>query len=203
MWLERLVEIGDPIALKRKAEAYCVVEGIEQNFEEALKLFVEAGTSDPGDYNPDVLAEALFQAGNLHYTGEGTIPQNYEQALKYYKMSARLKYIKAYIQCGKLYYHGLGVEKNLSKAYHYYKVADEDTRNQALIYRLANDYFYGNNVGIDVDKALRCYEEAGKYKGHEYYFEANLKLAWIYELGENVKRDETKAEEYFKKLSPE
>ena len=244
MWLERLVELGDPVALKRKAEAYCVGEGIEQNFEEALKLFIEAGTSEPGDYNPDVLAEALCQAGNLHYTGEGTIPQNYEQALKYYLMATRMHYVKAYILCGKMYYRGLGarkdypkarrkfelaaknrgryifsrpnntvaveyfgrmseLKKDFSKAYRYYELAAEDTRNQALIYRLANDYFYGNNVEPNVHKALGYYEEAGRYPNHEYFFEANLKLAWIYELGEFVDKDLAKADEYWAKLPPE
>ena len=237
MWIERLIELDDPLALKKKAEACC----IKQDFEKALELFIKAGTSDPEDYNPDVLAEALFQASNLHYTGEGSIPQSDEQALKYYKMSARLKYIKAYVQCGKMYYERKSyrqamryfkyalttrdrypfargqntialeymgriyehVEKDLELAYKYYNAAAQDTRNQALIFRLANDYFYGNKVPVDVDKALSYFEEAGRYPSHEYYFEANTKLGWIYKLGENVERDEAKAEEYFKKLSPD
>ena len=72
-----------------------------------------------------------------------------------------------------------------------------------MIFRLANDYFYGNKVPVDVDKALSYFEEAGRYPSHEYYFEANNKLGWIYKLGENVERDAAKAEEYFKKLSPD
>ena len=243
-WLERLVELNDPAALKHKAEAYCV----DEKYADALKLFVKAGTSAPGDYNPDVLAESLFQAGNLYYTGEGSISQSYEQALKYYSKSSKLKYVKAYVQCGKMYYYGLGtnqnfkkamqnfkralntrnrnpftkrfntialeyvghmyergegVEKNLPKAYHHYELAAQDTRNQNIIFRLANDYFYGNGVAVDVDKAIRYYEEAGRYPNHEYYFEANLKLAWIYELGQNIDRDSAKADEYWAKLPPE
>lgn len=249
MWLERLVELGDPVALKHKAEAYCVGEGIEQDFEKALELFIKAGTSESGNYNPDVLAEALFQAGNLYYTGEGKIKQDYEQALKYYTMSSDKEYIKAYVQCGKMHYCGLGAKKelraarrffnraintrdrypfggrnsntialeylghiyecgwrnirrNIELAYDYYEQAAKDTRNQEIIFRLANDYFYGNNVEVDIYKALSYFEEAGRYPTYKYYYEANLKLGWIYKLGENVERDETKAEEYFKKLLP-
>lgn len=237
MWIERLVELDDPLALKKKAEACC----LKQNFKEALELFIKAGTSDPSDYNLDVLAEALFQAGNLYYTGEGSIPQSDGQALRYYKRSARFRYIKAYVQCGKIYYERedfpqamnyfkyalktrdrypfargqntialeyMGricehVENDLEVAYKYYEAAAQDTRNQALIFRLANDYFYGNNVEKNINKALSYFEEAGRYPSHEYYFEANTKLGWIYKLGENVERDEAKAQEYFKKLAPE
>lgn len=238
MWIERLIERGDPLALKKKAEACCV----KKNFKEALELFIKAGTSDlPENYNPDVLAEALFQAGNLYYTGEGSIRQSDDQALMFYKRAARFKYIKAYVQCGKLYYERkdfrqakryfkyalttrdrypfargqntialeyMGriyehVEKDLEVAYKYYEAAAKDTRNQALIFRLANDYFYGNKVEKDIYKALSYFEEAGRYPSHEYYFEANTKLGWIYKLGENVERDEAKAQEYFKKLSDE
>ncbi|MBR0060005.1 MAG: sel1 repeat family protein, partial [Selenomonadaceae bacterium] len=200
MWLERLVELDDPLALKKKAEACC----IKQKFEEALKLFIKAGTSDlPENYNPDVLAEALFQAGNLYYTGEGSIPQSDGQALRYYKKAARFRYIKAYVQCGKMYYEredfpqairyfkyalktrdrypfargqnpialeymgrmferGEFVEIDLEVAYKYYEAAAKDTRNQALIFRLANDYFYGNNVAKNINKALSYFEEAGR-----------------------------------------
>ena len=244
MWLERLVTLDDPVALKHKAEAYCIGEGIEQDFQKALELFIKSGTSEPGDYNPDVLAEALCQAGNLYYTGEGTVPQNYEQALKYYSMATKFNYVKAYIQCGKMHYYGLGTAQNFKRAmqnfkraintrerypfgnrgantvaaeyigriyehdadfpqaYHYYELAAQDSRNQEIIFRLANDYFYGNNVAADVDKALRYYESAGEYPSHEYYFEANLKLAWFYEL-ENVEKNFAKADEYWAKLPAE
>ena len=242
MWLERLVELDDPLALKKKAEACCK----RGDYSQALELFIKAGTSDSDGYNPDILAEALFQAGNLYYTGEGTIRQNYRRALSYYRSSAKKKYIKAYVQCGKIYFdsgnyksalmnfnlaiktrdrypfgsrylntialeyigriaeNGLGVDRDIEMAYKYYEAAAKDTRNQGIIFRLANDYFYGNNVEVDTAKALSYFEEAGRYSHNEYYFEANLKLAWIYELGQgDVEKDLAKADEYWAKLPPE
>ena len=43
MWLDRLIDLGDPLALKFKAD----VLATEQKFSEALELYIKAGTSDP------------------------------------------------------------------------------------------------------------------------------------------------------------
>lgn len=58
MWLDRLIEFGDALALKYKADVYAE----EKKFPEALELYIKAGKGDPEGYNPIVLAEALVQA---------------------------------------------------------------------------------------------------------------------------------------------
>ena len=66
--------------------------------------------------------------------------------------------------------------------------------------KMAEAYFYGDGVQKNIQQALALYKEAGQYPSHEYYFEAQTKLAWIYELGQGVDKDSDKAEEYWKNL---
>lgn len=235
MWLDRLIDLGDPLALKFKAD----VLAVEQKFPEALELYIKAGTSNPDNYNPDALSEALVQSGNIYYTGDAG-EQNDDLALKYYKMAAKNRYIKALIHCGKMYYDrgefnkakkyfnyaannrenfmfvnrinsvareymGRICEKqgNLAEAYLWYDLAAEDYNNQKMKLKMANAYFYGDEVIKDISKALNLYEEASKYPSHKYFFEAQTKLGWIYELGEFVDKDLAKADEYWKELPPE
>lgn len=235
MWLDRLIEFGDAIALKYKADVYAE----EKKFPEALELYIKAGNDDPEGYNHEILAEALVQAGNIYYTGD-TGEQNYDLALKYYKMAAHKKYIKAHVHCGKMYYargefdkakkyfnyaantrerfpfvnringvareymgHICEKQGDMAEAYRWYGLASEDYNNQAMKLKMADAYFYGDGVSQDVAKAIALYEEAGQYPSHEYYLEAQTKLAWIYELGQGVDKDLAKADEYWANLPPE
>lgn len=242
MWLDKLVARGDVLALKKKADIFAT----KQNFAEALNLYIAAGMSDDSTYDKDIAAEALVQAGNIFYTGDGG-KQSYKKAFKFYSMAAKKNYIKGCIHAGRMYYHGLGapkdliaalynfhyaatnrerfpfvsrvnsvareyfgrmlehgevVKKNIAEAYRWYDAAATDDRNEELIFRLANDYFYGTNVEQNVDRALQLYNEACRYPSRKYFFEAKTKLMWIYELGQNgVERDTAKAAEYRAELS--
>lgn len=242
MWLDKLVARGDVLALKKKAD----ILATNQNFAEALNLYIAAGVSDDSTYDQDVAAEALVQAANIFYTGDGG-KQSYQKAFKFYSMAAAKNYIKGCIHAGRMYHHGLGTHQdfikaminfhyaathrerfpfvnrinsvareligrmfergenlvqNIAQAYRWYDAAATDDRNEELIFRLANDYFYGTNVARDVDRALQLYNEACRYPSRKYFFEAKTKLMWIYELGQNgVERDPAKAAEYRAELS--
>ena len=236
MWLDRLIEAGDGAALKFKADALAA----EGKFSEALDFYIKAGKSKDKNCNPDILSEAMVQAGNIWYTGDAG-EQSYEKALKYYEAAAKRNYIKAHIHCGKMYFYGRGCKKDLGKAfkhfdyaarnrerfmsfnsvareyvgkifelqgdtemaYHLYELAAQDYNNQEMKLKMADAYFYGEEIPQDVDKALSLYEEAGKYDSHEYYYEARSKLAWIYALGENVEKNSAKVDEHWEKLPPQ
>ena len=250
MWLERLVEIEDPAALKQKADLLATGDGVEQNFLAALKLYKKVGMTENLNYNPDIFWEALVQAGNIYYAGERGVEQSYRKARKFYSAAVNDDYIKAHIHLGKMYYYGLGcqrdfekafelfyaaatnrekfmfvdrinsvareyvgrmyehgefVEENLAEAYRWYELAAEDSRNEEMMLKVADAYLYGNAaVEKNVDKALKLLEDVGQYDTHEFFFEANLQLAWIYELGEHgVEQNFAKADEYWAKLPPE
>ncbi len=79
---------------------------------EALKARAEAGDAD---------AQALL--GNLYFDGTG-IPQNYEEAFKWYSLAAKDGWSNgAQFRLGYLFYNGLGISKNLVKAYAWFSVA--------------------------------------------------------------------------------
>ena len=232
MWLDRLIALDDPLAMKNKADVYAK----EKNFSAALELYIKAGKSKPGNYNTDILAEALVQAGNIYYTGDAG-EQNFDKALKFYSMAARKRYIKAMVHCGKLLYqrgefdeaekyffkaatrrenfmfvnrinavareymgHICSRRGDMTEAYRWYALAAEDYNNQAMKLKMADAYFYGDGVPKNIQRALELYKEAGQYPSHEYYFEAQTKLAWIYELGQGVDKDSAEAEEHWKNL---
>ena len=242
MWIERLVAVNDPVGLNFMAEEHCAGWYVEQNFSEALKYFIAAGTGTSPRYDKEFYAEALCRAGNILYIGEGNVEPNPAQAFEWYNRAANLDYAKACMQCGLMCYRGIGVrqnfrralryfeaaaelsdqgrsfalecigrmlergefvDKNISEAYRFYEAAARDSRNQEIIFKLAEDYFYGRNVERDIYKAIHYYEAASEYPSYEYFFEARSRLAWIYELGQFVERDLAKADEYWNELPPE
>jgi len=92
--------------------ALSVVPVFAQSDFEAIKARAEAGNAD---------AQALL--GNLYFDGTG-IPQNYEEAFKWYSLAATDGWSNgAQFRLGYLYYNGLGVSKDLVKAYAWFSVA--------------------------------------------------------------------------------
>lgn len=105
------------------------------------------------------------------------------KAFDWYLKSAQAGYVPA-MRITAYMYAGLAVAKNEPESFHGYLNAAE--------------------LGDKQSASVELYEEASKYQSHEYYFEAQTKLAWIYELGQNgIERDFTKADEYWSNLPPE
>lgn len=185
MWLDRLIEFGDALALKYKADVYAE----EGKFPEALELYIKAGQGDPEGYNQDILSEALVQAGNIYYTGE-TGTQSNDLALKYYKMAAHKRYIKAMIHCGRLLYD----RGELDAAEKYFDYATNHRENFPFVNRIngvAREYM-GHICARrgDMAAAYRWYALASE----DYNNQAmKLKMADAYFYGDGVPQDVTKA----------
>ena len=186
MWLDRLIEFGDALALKYKADVYAE----EGKFPEALELYIKAGKGDPPDgYTPIILTEALVQAGNIYYTGDAG-EQSDDLALKYYKLAARKKYIKAMVHCGRLLYD-LG---KLDEAEKYFDYAANHREPFPFVNRIngvAREYMgHICERRGDMAEAYRWYALASE----DYNNQAmKLKMADAYFYGDGVPQDVTKA----------
>ena len=193
MWLDRLIARDDVLALKKKAD----ILATKQNFAEALKLYIAAGTSDDSTYDQDVAAEALVQAGNIFYTGDGG-KQSYKKAFKFYKMAAAKNYIKGCIHAGRMFYHGLGTHQDLMKAMIKFNYAATHRERFPFVNRVnsvAREYMgrmfdHGENIVQDIDEAYRWYDAAATDDRNE---ELIYRLANDYFYGTNVAQDVDKA----------
>ena len=193
MWLDRLIERDDPLAMKYKADALVM----EEKFPEALELYIKAGASKSHYYNPIFLAEALVQAGTLYYTGDAGI-QSYDKALEYYTMAARKRYIKAMIHCGKMHY-ARGEFDKAEKYLDYAANHSERLPFQNYISGIAREYMahiceqQGN-----LDEAYHWYELAAK----DYYHTGmKFKMADAYFYGDGVPQDIQKALDYYNEVA--
>jgi len=82
-------------------------------------------------------AIAQFNLGTMYYQGEG-VPQNYTEAMKWYKKAAEQEHAIAQLKLGLIYDKGhIGIPKNNIKAYIWYGLASEqgieDAKNNMTV----------------------------------------------------------------------
>ena len=68
-------------------------------------------------------AEAISMLGCNYCDGEDGFPQDYDKAFELFVRAGDLGYTKAYCDVGYAYSNGEGVERDVKKANHYYKLA--------------------------------------------------------------------------------
>jgi len=68
-------------------------------------------------------AEAFFMLGGFCYHGMRGVPKNTKKALELWKQGAELGSISAHYNIGNTYFYGRGVEHDMGKAMHHYRLA--------------------------------------------------------------------------------
>lgn len=95
---------------------------------------------------------------------------------------------------GKMYYYGLGTDKELSKAVEHLE-PPADAGNKYANFTLGRIYESENEIGIDIPKAVEYYTKSAE-NGQPY---AAYRLARLYEQGaEGLKSSPEMAEKYYK-----
>ncbi len=192
---------------------YIGEEGIEQNYAEAFKWYSQAAQHD---YNMAKIKMTL-----MIYRGIG-VEQDLNTAFKNFskiawtrenfgELGAPLRFNSvARYYAAKMRENGEGCTKDSTKTVESYRVAgglekieeyDSVRFIPKAIYKVADAYFLGDGVRQNFAKALNFYEktfslESGKTPYHK---EAVKKIMWMYELGEGIPQDKSKAEEWRKK----
>jgi len=91
--------------------------------------------------------KAQSELGYMHVMGEGVL-QDYEEAIKWFRLAAEQGLAKAQTSLGKMYYEGLAVLQDYEEAIKWYKLAAEQGYARAQ-YNLA--LCYGQGLGVDYD----------------------------------------------------
>lgn len=157
-------------------------DGVQQNTEEALQLFIRAeqGYNRHESWNP-----AAFNLGLFYLHGNG-VEINGEMALYYLKRAQNAE--EALYELGEIYYHGLaGVEKNYTKASYWY-LAAATRGNPRAILQMAQMFETGEGVEVNKTESIHMYELIVQYfdEDKDYDRSDNFQEAydWAYELAQ-------------------
>ncbi|KAI9355869.1 hypothetical protein BD770DRAFT_444534 [Pilaira anomala] len=129
---------------------YFFGKGVKKDHKEALRYFKLML-----DYN-DQHAESFYHMGKVFEAGEDGAPFSYKQALECYHKAFDLNFPTAGCAIGFLYHLGLGVKKDMAKAYEWFiKTSLLDCA--AGHYMLGFYYWKGHHVKKDIKKALELF----------------------------------------------
>ena len=106
-------------------------------------------------------AGELNQLGYDYYVGQNGKPQDYAQAVKYYRLAADQG--NAYAQCdlGVCYKRGCGVPQDYAQAVKYYRLAADQGYANAQ-FNLGFCYEEGYGVAKNLNEAIRLYRHAAE-----------------------------------------
>ncbi|MBK4717622.1 trypsin-like peptidase domain-containing protein [Azospirillum sp. YIM DDC1] len=96
--------------------------------------------------------EAAHYMGLMRHLGKG-VPQDYKEAMSYYRQAAELEYPQAYFRIGVLHANGRGVPKDMAEANRWYRKAAD--RGDGLgMFNLGLNLMTGSGAAKDLKAAL-------------------------------------------------
>jgi hypothetical protein len=104
-------------------KAYYISRGLVESPPSKDKIVAELFKEVADDETNMIFSEAGLRIGYCLYKGKG-VDQNYSEALIYFEKAAEDGNRVAMYNTGKMYYEGIGIEKNEEKAIHYMKLGN-------------------------------------------------------------------------------
>ena len=155
---------------------YSSGHNVAQNYTKAKDLYSKS--CDNGYYI------GCSKVGEMYYKGKG-IKKDYHKADVLLKKACSGKDGNSCLILGKMYKEGYGVKQDIAESHHFYKKACD----------------YGVQFGCGLATSLNYSEKAEIYKKHCAADKANmcLKLATMYDLGDEIKVDHDEAKRLYKK----
>ncbi len=141
------------------------------------------------------LAQAQFALANSYYYGKG-VPQDYADAVRWYRRAADQGDAKAQYGLASTYYNGKGIPQDYAEAVRWCRKAAEHGHPRAE-YRLGAAYYKGQGVPKDYAEAVRWYRKAAEHG----YATAQYELGFKYWVGLGVPRDDAEAVRWFRKAA--
>lgn len=166
-----------PTGLKAAADAHN--RGDRASPARALKSMAEQG-------NP----VAQFNLGALYHLGRG-VPQDYVQAVHWYRKAAEQGSVRAQFNLGEMYYRGKGIPKNLAQAARWLRSAAEQGDARAQL-NLGIMFHKGQGIPRNPVQAAHWYKKAAE----QGQTRARLNLGIMYYKGHGVPKDPVQAELY-------
>jgi hypothetical protein len=146
-------------------------------------------SADQGD------AKAEVRLGSMYYYGRG-VPQDYAEALRWYRKAADQGDAMAQYDVGSRYYYGQGVSQDYAEALRWYrKAADQgDARAQC---GLGSMYYYGQGTQQDRAEAANWYRQAAD----QGQAKAQYDLGYMYYYGQGVQENRAEADRWYHKAA--
>ena len=140
-------------------------------------------------------AETIFKCGMNYYRGHG-VPQDYTEAVKWFRIAAEQGYALAQYFLGICYSDGKGVPEDDVEAAKWCHQAAQNGNADAQ-HNISNCYFKGLGVPQDFVEAAKWDKKAAE-QGH---IAAQLTLGISYYLGEGVPQDYAESVKWYRKAA--
>jgi TPR repeat protein len=141
------------------------------------------------------IAEALAK-GNDYLSGQGLVPKDYKQAMRWFLSAANQGSAAAEFSVGAMYNFGYGVNLDYAEALRWYRKAADQAHTGAIV-NLGNMYSQGEGVPKDDAEALRWFLKAAD----QAFVQAQYFVGDSYENGRGVQQDYTKALYWYQKAA--
>ena len=140
-------------------------------------------------------AKAQFELGSRYYYGRG-VPQNYAEALRWYRKAAEQGDAKAQSALGYVCWKGEAVPQDYAEAVRWYRKAAEQGYPSA---QMGLGFMYANGQGVPQDdtQAVAWYRKAAE-QGDAV---AQRSLGYMYASGLGVARDRVEAVAWYRKAA--
>ena len=168
-----------------------VDERVDKENKATLKKnrFLRQVAAEQGD------AVSQFNLGLMYDTGEG-VTQDYQEAVRWYRLAAAQGYANAQFNLAVMYTNGYGVAQDYQEAIRLYQaLADQGEADAQTM--LGIMYAKGQGVTQDYQEAVRWYRLAAQ-QGNSLALEG---LGWLYCEGQGVPQDYVKAYMWFTLLA--
>ena len=123
---------------------------------------INSNPNDPGgididlNHKPDLTPDQQYQLGLKYYFGEQH-EQDYDEAIKWFKLAASNDKVEAQMQLANMYYYGDGVEQNKSEAAEWLNKAVKHNNTEAII-RLSDLYYEETGTTYTIDSVIAYYQ---------------------------------------------
>jgi TPR repeat protein len=166
----------------------------EARVREAAKLAEIVRVNRIGANAGDAIAE--HNLGTYYYFGRKGVPQNYAEALHWFRKSAEQGYARAQVGMGYIYYDGHGVAQDYSVAMIWFRSA-ADQGNPSAQGELGAMYFSGKGTQQNDAEAAGWYRKAAE-QGDTV---AETNLGYAYSQGRGVPQDYAEAARWYRKAA--
>ncbi len=177
------------------SESIPSVAAVQDSQAEEKKIKPEKDSA-PVSYSPisqgnEEKLTRLFALGCCYAEGIG-VPQDFKEAVKYYRKVAEGGFPPAQYKLAIAYYLGQGIEKDLEKSVKWYQKAAEQGHVEAQFF-LGQRYEKGEGIAQDQQEAVKWYQAAAN-QGHRL---AQFFLGQSYEKGEGIAQDQQEAVKWY------
>lgn len=153
---------------------------MDKTEKELLLSLAEAG---------DAAAKKRYATHYFYHENKQKLPKEiWERVWRYYHELADQGDSDAILTIGVIYYEGVNVVQDYTKARQYYEKAAQ-AGNTWAINNLGYCYYYGREIPVDYEKAWKCFGKAAS-RGHHC---GMYKLGDMYYYGKYVEQDYEKA----------